>query len=78
MDLVIKERGYEFIFEGKRWFDLKRTGTADEILLANRGITIADSHYLWPIPVGEISFNDAIIDHRFIFVIMGISKMKKN
>lgn len=60
VDLVIKERGYEFIFEGKRWFDLKRTGTADEILLANRGITIADSHYLWPIPVGEISFNDAI------------------
>src|SRR5690606_33090670 len=25
VDLVIQERGYEFIWEGKRWFDLKRT-----------------------------------------------------
>lgn len=60
VDLVIQERGYEFIFEGKRWFDLKRTGKADEILLANRGITIAPTHYLWPIPVNEMNFNDAL------------------
>lgn len=60
VDLVIKERGYEFIWEGKRWFDLKRTGKASEVLLANRGITIADSHYLWPIPVDELNFNQAL------------------
>ena len=60
VDLVIQERGYEFIFEGKRWFDLKRTGKADEILLANRGIAIAPVHYLWPIPVNEMNFNDAL------------------
>lgn len=59
-DLVIQERGYEFIFEGKRWFDLKRTGKAAEVLFANRGITIAPSHYLWPIPVSELNFNDAL------------------
>lgn len=60
VDLVIQERGYEFIWEGKRWFDLKRTGKAAEILLANRGITIAQSHYLWPIPVNELNFNQAM------------------
>lgn len=60
VDLVIQERGYEFIFEGKRWFDLKRTDKADEILLANRGITIAPAHYLWPIPVNELNFNKAL------------------
>ena len=60
VDLVIQERGYEFIWEGKRWFDLKRTGKADEVLLANRGVTIAPAHYLWPIPVDELNFNQAL------------------
>lgn len=60
VDRVIQERGYEFIWEGKRWFDLKRTGKAAEVLLANRGITISASHYLWPIPVDELNFNKAL------------------
>jgi hypothetical protein len=60
VDLVLQERAYEFIWEGKRWFDLKRTGKAADILLANRGITIAPSHYLWPIPVNELNFNNAL------------------
>jgi len=60
VDLVLQERGYEFVWEGKRWFDLKRTGTAAEVLLANRGISIAPSHYLWPIPVDELNFNQAL------------------
>ncbi len=60
IDLIIQERGYEFIFEAKRWFTLKRTGKASEILLENRGITIPEKHYLWPIPNSELNFNDAI------------------
>ena len=60
VDQVISESGYEFIFEGKRWYMLKRTGTAAEILLANRGVTIPEKCYLWPIPTSEMNFNDLI------------------
>lgn len=60
IDLVISESGYESIFEGKRWFMLKRTGKASEILLANRGVTIPEKCYLWPIPTSEMNFNDLI------------------
>lgn len=59
-DLVLQERAYEFIFEGKRWYDLKRTGKAAEIINAAKGITIAEKAYLWPIPVSELNFNKAL------------------
>tara|TARA_B110000037_G_scaffold84779_1_gene100607 strand:- start:1994 stop:3475 length:1482 start_codon:yes stop_codon:yes gene_type:complete len=58
VDLVLRERAYEFIFEGKRWYDLKRTGTAAATILDVKGITIAEKHYLWPIPTAELDFND--------------------
>lgn len=60
LDLIIKERGYEFQQEGKRWLELKRTGKAAEIILAAKGKTIAPKHYLWPIPVSELNFNKAL------------------
>lgn len=60
LDLVIRERGYEFQFEGKRWLDLKRTGKAAETILDVRGIQVAERHYLWPIPVDELNFNKAM------------------
>ncbi len=60
IDTVLMEHAYEFIFEGKRWHVLKRTGTAAERILENRGIQIAEKHYLWPIPLGELNFNDAL------------------
>ena len=60
LDLVIRERGYEFQFEGKRWLDLKRTGKAAATILDVRGITIAEKHYWWPIPPEELSFNKAM------------------
>lgn len=59
-DLVLQERAYEFQFEGKRWLDLKRTGKAAEMILKNRGLTIAEAHYLWPIPLDELNFNNAM------------------
>lgn len=59
-DLVLKERAYEFIFEGKRWYDLKRTGKAAAIINAAKGITIAEKAYFWPIPVSELNFNKAL------------------
>lgn len=60
LDLVMKERVYEFAFEGKRWLELKRTGRANELVLANKGKTIAPKHLLWPIPLAEIDYNDAL------------------
>lgn len=59
-DLVLQERAYEFIFEGKRWYDLKRTKKAAEIIKAIKGITIAEKAYLWPIPVSELNYNKAL------------------
>lgn len=60
IDLIIKERGYEFDLEGKRWPDLKRTGKAAEIILSIKGKTVIEKNYLWPIPVNEYNFNLAI------------------
>jgi len=60
LDLVLQEKAYEFQFEGKRWLDLKRTGRAEEFVLKNKGLTIAEKHYLWPIPVEELNFNEAM------------------
>ena len=60
LDLVIKEYGYEFQHEAKRWLELKRTGKAAEIILVVKGKTIAQKAYLWPVPITEIPFNPAL------------------
>lgn len=58
--LVIKEKGYEFQAEGKRWFDLVRAGVAKEYIKATLGKDVVDKHFLWPIPDAEINYNKAI------------------
>lgn len=60
MDLIMKERMYEQMYEGKRWLELKRLGIVKETVLANKGKVVADKHLLWPIPVSEYSYNKAI------------------
>ncbi|MEI7829988.1 MAG: RagB/SusD family nutrient uptake outer membrane protein [Prolixibacteraceae bacterium] len=62
IELCIKERGYETVGESKRWFDLKRLGKAEagRYVRENRGMEIAEKHWLWPIPVSETNFNKAI------------------
>ena len=61
-DLVLKERGYETQYEGKRWLDLKRLGIAKlkQIIKANTGKDVADKHLFWPVPVGELNYNTAL------------------
>lgn len=59
-DLIIKERGYEFQLEGKRWQDLKRSGKAKEIIMEVFNKSVTDKNYLWPIPVLEFNFNQAL------------------
>lgn len=58
-DVVLKERGYEFILEGRRWWDLKRTGRVKQAMLA-AGRTFIDARLLWPIPSEEINNNPAL------------------
>lgn len=56
---VLMERAYEFIVEGHRWHDLKRTGTVKQAMeLAGR--TVIDARLLWPIPQEEIDNNPDI------------------
>jgi hypothetical protein len=59
-ETVLQERAYELYMEGKRWFDLKRTNTVKETILANTGKTVLDIHLLWPIPQQEIDTNPQI------------------
>lgn len=59
-ELILKERGYETVFEGKRWLDLTRLGIAGEVIKSTKGITVAEKNYLWPIPINETDYNDAI------------------
>lgn len=60
VELVRKERMYETQAEGKRWHDLVRTGKAAEYIKAATGKDIAEKHYLWPIPVSEMNYNEAL------------------
>lgn len=66
IELCIKERGYETVGEAKRWLDLKRLGKteAKRFVMENRGVEIAESHWLFPLPTSETNFNEAITDQN--------------
>jgi len=53
---IADERRLELAFEGQRWFDLVRTGTAQSVL------GFADANYLVaPIPISEITSSEGVI-----------------
>jgi hypothetical protein len=61
---IEKERRLELAFEGVRWYDLKRTGRAIEVINnakgvdgVNLGYAIAEYQLLWPIPQAELDKN---------------------
>jgi len=58
-DLILLERGKEFIMEPKRWFDLLRTNTAKAVI-EDMGKSFNDARLLFPIPITEIQNNPAI------------------
>lgn len=64
LKLVLKERGYETIFEGKRYLDLKRCGKLAEAALDAGRISnlseVGDAAYWWPIPSDEFNYNTAL------------------
>ena len=63
---VLHERKLELAFEGHRWFDLKRTGKALEIIKNRKdqnGVVLpytanlTEQKLLWPIPQNQIDNN---------------------
>lgn len=59
-ELVFRERGYEFFFECKRWFDLKRTGRLEKVINESGIKTAPKQGEFWPIPNVEIANNPGI------------------
>ena len=60
MDVLIKERGWETMYESKRWLELKRLGIAKDYIKAAENKTVADKFMMWPIPVSELNYNTAL------------------
>ena len=60
LTLIVKERGYETLFEGKRWMELKRLGIAKDYIEAAKGKTVTEINFLWPIPNSEMNYNKAL------------------
>jgi len=64
MELVLQERGYETIFEGKRYSDLKRCGKLAECAVKAGRIAsvgeVGEGAFWWPIPTDEFNYNTAL------------------
>ena len=59
---ILLERAKEFVMEGKRWYDLLRTGKTLQVIRASGTVksAIEEKHLKWPIPSEEIDNNDAL------------------
>ncbi len=64
---IEKERRLELAFEGHRWYDLKRTGRAIEVMNNAKGVNgqplgynLTTERLLWPIPQAELDKNSKL------------------
>lgn len=56
---ILQERLFEFIGEGKRWYDLRRMG--DSYVFANTGLSSAEAYkLLWPVDRASLTNNRAL------------------
>ena len=66
---IEKERRLELAFEGIRWFDLKRTGRAIEVInnaKDENGSTmynLTENRLVWPIPQNELDLNPNLVQN---------------
>ncbi|MBF9252701.1 SusD family outer membrane lipoprotein NanU [Pontibacter sp. 172403-2] len=58
-EAILQERLFEFVFEGKRWYDLRRIG--DEYVYEHTTLLPSESYkLLWPIDRGSLTRNRAL------------------
>ncbi|MFH1121622.1 MAG: RagB/SusD family nutrient uptake outer membrane protein [Bacteroidota bacterium] len=67
---IEKERRLELAFEGHRWYDLKRTGRAIEVINnaigpegSPYGYNLPETGLVWPIPQSELDKNELLIQN---------------
>jgi hypothetical protein len=67
---IEKERRLELAFEGHRWYDLKRTGRAIEVINNAKGpggislgYQLDQNRLLWPIPQTELDKNSKLVQN---------------
>lgn len=68
---IEKERRLELAFEGHRWYDLKRTGRAIEVMNSVKGpdgvtpigYNLTQNRLLWPIPQAELDKNSNLVQN---------------
>jgi hypothetical protein len=68
---IAKERRLELAFEGHRWFDLKRTGRAIEVMnnakgpdgLTPLGYNLTPNRLIWPIPQAEMDKSSKLVQN---------------
>ncbi|WP_419803339.1 SusD family outer membrane lipoprotein NanU [Mucilaginibacter sp.] len=61
-EAILQERFYEFIFEGKRWYDLRRAG--DSYVYAHTTLLPSQAYaLLWPIDRGSLTNNRSLVQN---------------
>jgi hypothetical protein len=68
---IEKERRLELAFEGHRWYDLKRTGRAIEVMnnvkgpdgVTPIGYNLTPNRLVWPIPQAELDKNSNLVQN---------------
>jgi hypothetical protein len=61
-EALLQERFYEFIFEGKRWYDLRRMG--DNYVYAHTTVPSTQSYkLLWPIDRSSLTNNRSLVQN---------------
>lgn len=66
---ITMERRFEFIGEGHRWFDLKRYGTAVEVMnewfkANSKNVTINGNHLFLPIPQSQVDTDPTLTQNE--------------
>lgn len=63
---ILEERAMEFMAEGKRWFDVVRTGRVDELINPTLVTRIIDqNNYFWPISTSAMRVNPNLTQNPY-------------